>query len=273
MVALIKFSEFAAANLANNTNMTVGVSSSAGGQNFKTPFPLVWTTANRPSSPAVGVLGYNTTLGQYEFWNGAAWVQIAAGGSGTVSLGAANQLAYYQSNGTTVAGLLSANNSVLRTNGSGVPSWSTSLPSGLTLPIPIISGITNGSDAAAGDVGEFITSNVPNASSVNCVISGNAVDITSISLTAGDWDVWGNIQIQFSGNATTASLIWSSTMSAISPDASNYNAVTPDTICGGNVPSTRLNVTSTTPVYLTVQPYFSSGSAFCCGNISARRRR
>lgn len=273
-ISTIKFSQFAAASLANSTNMTVGVSAPGSGQNIKFPFPLVWTTANRPTTPATGTLGYNTSLGQYEFWNGAAWTQLAAGGSGTVNLGGANTLAYYASAGTAVSSLMSANNSVLKTNGSGVPSWSTSLPASLTLPTPLITGVVDGSDAASGDVGEFVISNVPYASSVNVTISGSATDITSILLPAGDWDLWGNIQIQFTGNSTgQACIIWSSTMSAISPDASNYNSVTPDTFCGGNIPNTRLSFTSPTRVYLSVIAYFSSGSALCCGNISARRRR
>lgn len=32
-----------------------------------------WTTAGRPSSPAVGDWGYNTTLNKHEGWNGTLW--------------------------------------------------------------------------------------------------------------------------------------------------------------------------------------------------------
>jgi hypothetical protein len=63
----------------------------------------------------------------------------SGGGSGTVTSGTANQLAYYASTGTAVSGLGSANNSVLATNGSGVPSFGTTLPAGLTIPTPTIS--------------------------------------------------------------------------------------------------------------------------------------
>jgi hypothetical protein len=34
-----------------------------------------WTTATRPSSPTTGQMGYNTTIGAMEFYNGSAWVQ------------------------------------------------------------------------------------------------------------------------------------------------------------------------------------------------------
>jgi hypothetical protein len=41
---------------------------------------VAWTTATRPSAPAAGATGYNTTLGQTETWSGTAWV---AGGAPT----------------------------------------------------------------------------------------------------------------------------------------------------------------------------------------------
>ncbi len=104
MVATIKFSQFAAANLSNTTNKVVGVSSLSGGTNFYIDDPLIWTTSTRPSSPTLFLLGANSSLGQYEYWNGASWVQFAAGGSGTVNLGAIGQVAYYAANGTAVSG-------------------------------------------------------------------------------------------------------------------------------------------------------------------------
>jgi len=35
--------------------------------------PVQWTTATRPASPNTGQMGYNTTIGIYESWNGSAW--------------------------------------------------------------------------------------------------------------------------------------------------------------------------------------------------------
>lgn len=56
-----------------------------------------------------------------------------AGASGIVSSGTANQLGYYASSGTTISGLTSANNGILVTNGSGVPSIGTTIP--FTVPV------------------------------------------------------------------------------------------------------------------------------------------
>ena len=33
-----------------------------------------WTTATRPSSPVTGQLGYNTTIGAIEAYNGTNWI-------------------------------------------------------------------------------------------------------------------------------------------------------------------------------------------------------
>lgn len=70
------------------------------------------------------------------------------GGSGTVNSGTANQVAYYATTGTAVSGLTSANNGVLVTNGSGVPSIATTLPSGLTMPSPTFTAPVLGTPAS-----------------------------------------------------------------------------------------------------------------------------
>ena len=35
-----------------------------------------WTTANRPVTPAAGYSGYNSTLGAFEFYNGTSWISV-----------------------------------------------------------------------------------------------------------------------------------------------------------------------------------------------------
>lgn len=40
-----------------------------------------WTTSTRPTSPALGQMGYNSTIYNVETWNGIRWAQ--GGGSGT----------------------------------------------------------------------------------------------------------------------------------------------------------------------------------------------
>ena len=141
-----------------------------------------------------------------------------------------------------------------------------------TITTPNIIGVTNGSNAAAGSVGEFVSSVIPSVSSVS--FSSNAAkDLTYISLTAGDWDVWGNIQ--FSGTTTTAAEGWLSTTSATVPDSSlffNFSGAVGATLIGAAVPSRRFNVTTTTTVYIS-GVVTGTGSLTGCGGIYARRVR
>ena len=43
-----------------------------------------WTTATRPSSPIVGLFGYNTTTGLPEYWNGSTWSSATGATAGGV---------------------------------------------------------------------------------------------------------------------------------------------------------------------------------------------
>lgn len=271
-VSTVKFSQFAAGSLANTTNSIVGVTAPSGGTNFKIPFPLVWTTPTRPSSPSVGTQGYNISFGQIEFWNGAAWTQLAAGGSGSVALGAQNELAWYAANGTAVSGLMTSNSSVLTTNSSGVPAWSTTLPSGLTITTPNIVGVNNSSDAAAGSVGEFISSQVLYAARIS-LTAVTPANVTMIDLD-GDFDVWGNVYFPNTGQSVNCAC-WISQSSATSPDLSMQNEgfATGGPTVGISAPPIRVNTSGSTTIYLSCIADFGSGSVSACGGIYARRRR
>lgn len=79
MVNTKKFSQFAAANLTTTTKKMAGISNSAGGENIIVDFTVEWTTSTRPSPPYDGLLGYNTDLKQYEYYDltSLSWVQLA----------------------------------------------------------------------------------------------------------------------------------------------------------------------------------------------------
>lgn len=275
MVATIKFSQFSNASLTNTTNRIVGVSAPSGGSNFQVAYPLTWTTAARPTTPPAGTLGYNSNLSQYEYWNGAAWVQFAAGGSGSVGVGSINQLAFYAVTGSAVSGFMNSPSSVLITSAGSIPQWATTLPASLTIPTPNITGIINASNANAGSVGEFISSVVAQASAVP-LSSVTATDITSITLTAGDWDVWGNVGVGSTALSVTQAYMWISATAGTVPDGSLYNATffpTGINLITHSVPMLRFNVTTTTIIYLSTYTAFGSGTVAAFGGIYARRVR
>lgn len=299
MVTTVKFSEFAQGVLSNPTNSMVGVSSSSGGANIQVPFPLTWNNANRPITPVPGTFGYNSSLSQLEFWNGVSWVQLAAGGSGTVGLGAANEIAYYPSNGTSVDGLTTSNNAGLFTNGSGVPSMvaatGTGAPVRQTSPSLItptlgvsqatslqftstagIIGTTTNNNANVGSVGEYIESIIPSSSSV-LLTNGVAKDLTSIVLHPGDYDVWANITFFSGGGTISLAACWISTTSATFPDVSLVSIInnisSTFAYCGLTAPSKRISVAVNTTIFLSGISTFALSTVEMSGGLFARVRR
>jgi hypothetical protein len=73
--------------------------------------------------------------------------------------------------------------------------------SGVTVSAGQYPGETTTGSATAGNVGEVISSNILVASGVS-LSTGTAANITTITLTAGDWDI--SAQVYFNGTATTA---------------------------------------------------------------------
>jgi hypothetical protein len=129
-------------------------------------------------------------------------------------------------------------------------------------------GEITGSPAAAGNIGEVISKSVAIASAV-ALVSGVAKDVTSISLTPGDWDVWGNIA---TNAAVTSANGWINIASATDPIAPNGGAYaswgSPVQIMP--VGMMQITVTTTKTVYLSINATFT-GSVGAYGFIGARR--
>lgn len=160
-------------------------------------------------------------------------------------------------------------------------------PDGSATPAPVatfaatgvaILGTTTNDNAATGYVGEYVSSTVDSGSAVS-LTTGTSANITSISLTAGDWDVTG-IAL-FSPNAAT-------TFTYLTAGASTSSAVVFGNDAGAQVfngfsapaihprfaiPVKRLSVASTQTVYLVAEAGFAVNTMSAYGRIEARRVR
>ena len=138
---------------------------------------------------------------------------------------------------------------------------------------PAIKGTGTNDSAAAGYVGEYISSQIPFASATS-LTTATAKNVTSISLTAGDWDVSGQVSI-LPSVAIQALSVGISTTSATLPDFSLYSNIGgPNmTSAGLSILTQRISLSATTTVYLVAVASFASGTATACGFIGARRAR
>ncbi len=157
-------------------------------------------------------------------------------------------------------------NVLLRCKESGIE-----LPSGGT-------GTSTNDDAAAGQIGEFVEATF----AIDDVAAATGVfgDMTSISLTAGDWEVTGGVHAVLnsatvtgffgaisvnSGSTTTDHVSGENQFSALAPTASisTTTAIIPH----------RLSLAATTTVYLKSRFNYSAGTPRHLGYIKARRVR
>lgn len=145
-----------------------------------------------------------------------------------------------------------------------------------------LKGTGTNNNAASGQIGEIVYSNVVSGSAI-ALTSGIAANITSISLTAGDWDLSAVGCTNVGGSTTTSAYnFWINTVSASFP-ASNTN-LTP--IVGANaiptntgqvfnvaLPAGRISLPSTTTLYFSVQATFAASTLSAYGWVMARRAR
>jgi hypothetical protein len=137
-----------------------------------------------------------------------------------------------------------------------------------------LQGTKTNDNAVAGWMGEYIASTItgPGISLTNSV----AANVTSISLTAGDWDVEGCIAITPSATASSGQG-WVNAASATPPangiNGNIYTGVSFGVLWIANVGTRRFSFAATTTVYLSTVAVFASGTCTAYGEIRARRVR
>lgn len=139
----------------------------------------------------------------------------------------------------------------------------------------IVTGTNTNDSAAAGKVGEYISGTDAGSASPTTTQYGDA---TSISLTAGDWDLsfvcsmlrngsgWSTQEIGISttsGNSSTGLVHGDNWL--ISTVATDWAAMT--------ISGYRVSLTSTTTIYAKVSATYTGATSLIFGRLSARRVR
>lgn len=149
-----------------------------------------------------------------------------------------------------------------------------------------IPGTATNDSAGAGDVGEYVSSTLLVGNEVTLpAVTGNA-DITSIPLTAGDWNVWGTICYDIASTTQLNILIgWISTSTATLPTTPNAGAFFWDQFSNSGglvtgaatkcypVGTQRVSLSGSGTAYLSTRNAFITSTLKGYGFIAARRVR
>jgi hypothetical protein len=133
-------------------------------------------------------------------------------------------------------------------------------------------------NAGAGMVGEVISSNVTTGATLTTTVGAN---ITSIPLTAGDWDVSGEVWVSIGTGGASTAHGGINTVSATIPGtpalgtarATQNAAMAASAFQCFSLRPCRVSLAATTTFYLVAQATFASGTVTATGNIIARRAR
>lgn len=151
--------------------------------------------------------------------------------------------------------------------------------------VAILPGVTTNSDAAAGYVGEYMTAQRLGASAL-ALTTGTAATITTLSLTAGDWDVSGQVGFITATGTTSVNRITAETTTGAGFSGSDGAGVAALVYPGGaalnsggngsvviNTGVRRFSLAATTQVNLLTQSEFTVAGLSAFGSIYARRVR
>lgn len=203
-----------------------------------------------------------------------------AADSVAIGTGSATRDVNYYMAGITSSG---TNNAGISDNNTFTGNWGINLSSSnknlLTGPTAI-GGTTTNDSAAAGFVGEYVESVISSTTSVPGATTVWA-NLTSISLTAGDWEVNGVTSLDNTNSATITSVaaaisINSGTTTTDQIDGSNQvDSATPGALAIRSlvIPGYRISISGTTTVYLKMNVAYTIATPQYRCRISARRMR
>lgn len=274
---MIRYNSTATAVEAYQNNAWTAFGSGAGTvTSIATTSPITGGTITSTGTIACATCATTTNGGAL---SGTAPIAVSA--AGVISLTNPLPVANGGTNATS-ASITAFNNITGYTAAGATGTTSTNLvfSTAPTISQPNLVGTTTNNNAAAGSVGEYISSSVAQGSAVG-VTSVTAADITSISLTAGDWDLWGQVNTNNPGGTiitiTEAYITSASATRSIPPNGGAYVFDQATKGIGTNysysVGMTRLSLSGTTTIYLGVFSQFSGSTNGYYGFLGARRVR
>jgi hypothetical protein len=175
-------------------------------------------------------------------------------------------------NALTVAGTATLNGNIILGNNSADTITVTG-----TFGVFALAGVTDASSAATGKVGEVLS--VTQSSATSFPSTGTFGDLGSISMTAGDWDVYYSINATSNGadalvqiGITTTS---GNSTTGLAAETGNYGNVSLRNADGQATVTcfTRVNISSPTTYYAKVSSSYSGSAPTYKGIMRARRIR
>lgn len=151
--------------------------------------------------------------------------------------------------------------------------------------VAILPGVTTNSDASTGYVGEYQTAQRLSSAAIS-LTTGTSATVTNLSLTAGDWDVWGQVGFITATGSTSVVRVIAETSTGTSYSGSDGAGVAALVYPGGaalnsagngsvtiNTGVRRFSLAATTQVNLLTYSDFTVAGLSAFGSIYARRVR
>lgn len=139
-------------------------------------------------------------------------------------------------------------------------------------------GITDGSDAPPGHIGEVMSATVSLLAAANISDATNT-DLLSLTLSAGDWDVVGTVYFQGTSKGGDLELrAWTNSVAVTQPSGDAGGLAIASTSAGNLINELpigvqRFNLTAPTQIHLGCYADFTGGTMQAKGFIRARRMR
>lgn len=223
-------------------------------------------------------------------WSGTLAVARGGTGGGTASGTLLDNITGFASTGMMVrtgAGTYTFTNptGAVKNNGSGALSQAacgdlSNATSYCSSTVGQLPGTATNNNASAGNIGEYISSSIAVGSAVS--LTNNVLtNMTSVSLTAGDWDCNANILLNPAGTTTQSFSQWGlNTTSAVLPTAPGGGStnINQAVYAGGLTATqilgpTRFSLSGTTTVYAVGQVTFATSTNAVYGFLGCRRAR